>query len=92
MVTCHDYLVLKLSACHFNADQTFCLGLPVAVSPGDQLLHPEKKKMKAERDSEGDEVDSAHADREHSLSDSVKLLGCPVFSGGFFRAFLHPSV
>ncbi|XP_030287359.1 huntingtin isoform X7 [Sparus aurata] len=33
----------------------------VAVSPGDQLLHPEKKKTKAERDAEGDQVDS-HAD------------------------------
>ncbi|XP_034058292.1 huntingtin isoform X3 [Gymnodraco acuticeps] len=34
----------------------------VAVSPGDQLLHPEKKKTRAERDTEGDEVDTAHAD------------------------------
>ncbi|XP_033945356.1 huntingtin isoform X1 [Pseudochaenichthys georgianus] len=34
----------------------------VAVSPGDQLLHPEKKKTRAERDAEGDEVDTAHAD------------------------------
>ncbi|XP_058495756.1 huntingtin isoform X3 [Solea solea] len=34
----------------------------VAVSPGDQLLHPEKKKTKAERDAEGDQVDSVHAD------------------------------
>ncbi|XP_070712460.1 huntingtin isoform X2 [Pempheris klunzingeri] len=43
----------------------YCLRLiiaAVAVSPGDQLLHPEKKKMKAERDGEGDQVDSAHAD------------------------------
>lgn len=45
--------------CHFHVD--FFL---VAVSPGDQLLHPEKKKAKAERDSEGDQVDSAHANRE----------------------------
>ncbi|XP_029353602.1 huntingtin isoform X2 [Echeneis naucrates] len=30
----------------------------VAVSPGDQLLHPEKRKTKAERDAEGDQVDS----------------------------------
>lgn len=37
----------------------------MAVSPGDQLLHPEKKKTKAERDAEGDQVDSAHADREY---------------------------
>nr|XP_046259998.1 huntingtin isoform X3 [Scatophagus argus] len=39
----------------------YCLRLiivAVAVSPGDQLLHPEKKKTKAE----GDQVDSAHAD------------------------------
>ncbi|XP_010770173.1 huntingtin [Notothenia coriiceps] len=34
----------------------------VAVSPGDQLLHPEKKKTRAERDAEGDEVDTALAD------------------------------
>ncbi|XP_049423655.1 huntingtin isoform X3 [Epinephelus fuscoguttatus] len=43
----------------------YCLRLiivAVAVSPGDQLLHPEKKKTKAERDAEGDEVDSPHAD------------------------------
>lgn len=37
----------------------------MAVSPGDQLLYPEKKKTKAERDAEADEVDSAHADSEH---------------------------
>ncbi|XP_075946777.1 huntingtin isoform X3 [Anarhichas minor] len=43
----------------------YCLHLiivAVAVSPGDQLLHPEKKKTKAEREAEEDEVDSAHAD------------------------------
>ncbi|CAK6962936.1 huntingtin isoform X10 [Scomber scombrus] len=42
----------------------YCLRLimvAVAVSPGDQLLHPEKKKTKAERDAEDDEVDSPHA-------------------------------
>lgn len=37
------------------------LVFPVALSPGDQLLHPEKKS-KAE--AEGDEVDSPHANRE----------------------------
>lgn len=37
----------------------------VAVSPGDQLLHPEKKKTKAERDAEEDEVDSARANRKN---------------------------
>lgn len=54
----------------------------MAVSPGDQLLHPEKRKTKAERDAEEDQVDSAHANREHSLRDSVKLLVvlCLVFS------------
>lgn len=30
----------------------------VAVSPGDQLLHPEKKKTRAEREAEDDQVDS----------------------------------
>ncbi|XP_069561004.1 huntingtin isoform X3 [Brachyistius frenatus] len=42
----------------------YCLRLTiaaVAVSPGDQLLHPEKKKAKGDRDDEGDQVDSAHA-------------------------------
>ncbi|KAF3687242.1 Huntingtin Huntington disease protein -like protein [Channa argus] len=42
----------------------YCLRLiivAVAVSPGDQLLHPEKKKAKAGRDCEGDQVDS-HSD------------------------------
>ncbi|XP_008276136.1 huntingtin isoform X2 [Stegastes partitus] len=42
----------------------YCLRLiivAVAVSPGDQLLHPEKKKTKEDRDAEGDQVDSAHA-------------------------------
>ncbi|XP_028309494.1 huntingtin isoform X2 [Gouania willdenowi] len=33
----------------------------VAVSPGDQLLHPENKKTKGEQGSEGDEVDSPRA-------------------------------
>ncbi|XP_044202216.1 huntingtin isoform X1 [Thunnus albacares] len=43
----------------------YCLRLimvAVAVSPGDQLLYPEKKKTKAERDAEEDQVDSPHAD------------------------------
>ncbi|XP_063739467.1 huntingtin isoform X1 [Eleginops maclovinus] len=43
----------------------YCLRLiivAVAVSPGDQLLHPEKKKTRAEKDAEGDEVDSAQVD------------------------------
>lgn len=68
----------------------FCLGFPVAVSPGDQLLHPEKKKTRAERDAEGDQVDSAHADREHSLRDSITLLGCFVIQ--YFRALLRHSL
>lgn len=37
----------------------------VAVSPGDQLLHPERKKTKALRHSdEDDQVDSVHDNRE----------------------------
>ncbi|XP_041641127.1 huntingtin isoform X2 [Cheilinus undulatus] len=43
----------------------YCLRLiivAVAVSPGDQLLYPEKKKVKAEKDAEDDQVDSANAD------------------------------
>ena len=31
----------------------------VAVSPGDQLLHPEKKKTRAEREAEEDQLDSS---------------------------------
>uniref|UniRef100_A0A672GB75 Huntingtin n=1 Tax=Salarias fasciatus TaxID=181472 RepID=A0A672GB75_SALFA len=45
----------------------YCLSLiiaAVAVSPGDQLLYPEKKKTKG--DPEEDQVDSARADRELS--------------------------
>ncbi|XP_056135883.1 huntingtin [Lampris incognitus] len=34
----------------------------VAVSPGDQLLHPERKRAEAQRESEGDQVDSTQAD------------------------------
>lgn len=76
MVTCYD--------CHQTQFSLWVkpFVFPVAVSPGDQLLYPEKKKTKAERDAEGDQVDSAHANREHSLSDSVKLqvVLCLVFS------------
>lgn len=37
----------------------------VAVSPGDQLLHPERKKTKAVRHSDDeDQVDSVHDSRE----------------------------
>ncbi|XP_041838863.1 huntingtin isoform X2 [Melanotaenia boesemani] len=41
----------------------YCLRLiilAVAVSPGDRLLHPEKKKAKGERDADEDQVDSGH--------------------------------
>ncbi|KAK1886896.1 Huntingtin [Dissostichus eleginoides] len=55
-------LRLSICDCHFNNSLTVCLAFLVAVSPGDQLLHPEKKKTRAERDAEGDEVDTAHAD------------------------------
>lgn len=34
----------------------------VAVSPGDQLLHPERKKTKVHSDE--DQVDSVHDNRE----------------------------
>lgn len=52
-----------------------CL-VPVAVSPGDQLLHPEKKKTKAERDAEEDQVDSARSDRECSEWIKVSFSVC----------------
>lgn len=80
-VTCHDCLKTQ----HVFMPFQYWLNVwscppPVAVSPGDQLLHPEKKKTKAERDAEGDEVDSPHADREHICSDSVKLTGSVISS------------
>ncbi|XP_076001900.1 huntingtin isoform X2 [Genypterus blacodes] len=37
----------------------------VAVSPGDQLLHPGRKRVKADRDSEGNQVDLPQADNAH---------------------------
>lgn len=38
----------------------------MAVSPGDQLLHQEKKMAKGEKD-DGDQVDAAHADRKNLI-------------------------
>ncbi|KAM3623028.1 uncharacterized protein V6R79_006105 [Siganus canaliculatus] len=58
----------KLSTAEYNTHTCsliYCLRLiivAVAVSPGDQLLHPVKKKSKADRDAEEDQVDSARAD------------------------------
>uniref|UniRef100_A0A668A422 Huntingtin n=1 Tax=Myripristis murdjan TaxID=586833 RepID=A0A668A422_9TELE len=37
----------------------------VAVHPGSQLMHPERKRTEAERDSECNEVDSAHTDKTY---------------------------
>ncbi|KAK2815696.1 hypothetical protein Q5P01_026163 [Channa striata] len=58
----------KLSTPEYNTHTCsliYCLRLiifAVAVSPGGQLLHPEKKKAKAGRDCEGDQVDSSSSD------------------------------
>lgn len=49
------------------------VAFPVALSPGDQLLHAEKKS-KAE--AKGDEVDSPHANRKIKLDfGNVKTAG-----------------
>lgn len=53
----------------------------VAVSPGDQLLHPEKKKTRAEREAEEDQVDSP------TVPSKYNQLGW----GGMGRALSHSS-
>ncbi|XP_034043507.1 huntingtin isoform X2 [Thalassophryne amazonica] len=83
----------------------YCLHLiitAVAVSPGDQLLHPERKNEKAERDSEGDQMDSPHADymcKWHACEimaelveglQSILLLG--HHRNGAIPAFLTPTL
>ncbi|KAM8879267.1 huntingtin isoform 7-T7 [Spinachia spinachia] len=83
----------------------YCLHLiivAVAVSPGDQLLYPEKKKTKAERDAEADEVDSAHADNTlerkacEIMAELVEGLQSVLSLGhhrnGVFPAFLTPTL
>uniref|UniRef100_A0A668AAN5 Huntingtin n=1 Tax=Myripristis murdjan TaxID=586833 RepID=A0A668AAN5_9TELE len=46
----------------------------VAVHPGSQLMHPERKRTEAERDSECNEVDSAHTDSEYSLRRACEIM------------------
>uniref|UniRef100_A0A8C9ZQY8 Huntingtin n=1 Tax=Sander lucioperca TaxID=283035 RepID=A0A8C9ZQY8_SANLU len=75
----------------------YCLRLiivAVAVSPGDQLLHPEKKKMKAERDAEGDEVDSWQAcEIMAELVDGLQsILALGHHRNRAFPAFLTPTL
>ncbi|KAG8015101.1 Huntingtin, partial [Nibea albiflora] len=83
----------------------YCLRLiigAVAVSPGDQLLHPEKKKTKAERDAEGDQVDSARADHMFEwqaceiMAELVEgmqsVLALGHHRNGAFPAFLTPTL
>uniref|UniRef100_A0A8C9ZPR9 Huntingtin n=1 Tax=Sander lucioperca TaxID=283035 RepID=A0A8C9ZPR9_SANLU len=77
----------------------YCLRLiivAVAVSPGDQLLHPEKKKMKAERDAEGDEVDSAHWQACEIMAELVdglqSILALGHHRNRAFPAFLTPTL
>uniref|UniRef100_A0A673B0I3 Huntingtin n=1 Tax=Sphaeramia orbicularis TaxID=375764 RepID=A0A673B0I3_9TELE len=51
----------------------YCLRLiivAVAVRPGDQLLYPEKKRTRADRESDGDEVDSPH----------IPVLACEIMA------------
>ncbi|XP_022595709.1 huntingtin [Seriola dumerili] len=83
----------------------YCLHLiivAVAVSPGDQLLHPEKRKTKAERDAEGDQVDAAHANHMcewqacEIMAELVEGLQSILALGhrrnGVFPAFLTPTL
>uniref|UniRef100_G3Q320 Huntingtin n=1 Tax=Gasterosteus aculeatus aculeatus TaxID=481459 RepID=G3Q320_GASAC len=83
----------------------YCLHLiivAVAVSPGDQLLYPEKKKTKAESDAEADEVDSAHADNtlERKACDIMaelveglqSILALGHHRNSVFPAFLTPTL
>ncbi|XP_047435093.1 huntingtin isoform X2 [Mugil cephalus] len=81
----------------------YCLRLiivAVAVSPGNQLLHPEKKKSK--RDAEEDEVDSAHANHMcewracEIMAELVEglqsILSLGHRSNSMFPAFLTPTL
>ncbi|KAM7009854.1 huntingtin isoform 2-T2 [Tautogolabrus adspersus] len=83
----------------------YCLRLiivAVAVSPGDQLLHPEKKRTKADRDTEEDQVDSAHADHMlewqacEIMAELVEglqsILALGHHRNGAFPAFLTPTL
>ncbi|XP_040891595.1 huntingtin isoform X2 [Toxotes jaculatrix] len=83
----------------------YCLRLiivAVAVSPGDQLLHPEKKRTRADRDAEGDQVDSAHADHMcewqacEIMAELVEglqsVLALGHRSNSVFPAFLTPTL
>ncbi|XP_070782771.1 huntingtin [Enoplosus armatus] len=83
----------------------YCLRLiivAVAVSPGDQLLYPEKKKTKTERDAEGDQVDSAHADHmcewqaceimAELVEGMQSVLALGHHSNSAFPAFLTPTL
>lgn len=57
----------------------------MAVSPGDQLLHQEKKMAKGEKD-DGDQVDAAHADRKNLILDTE--LKFRVVSSSFIIAVI----
>uniref|UniRef100_A0A4W6F4R4 Huntingtin n=1 Tax=Lates calcarifer TaxID=8187 RepID=A0A4W6F4R4_LATCA len=72
----------------------YCLRLvivAVAVSPGDQLLHPEKKKTRAEREAEGDQVDSAHIMAE-LVEGLQSILALGHHRNSVFPAFLTPTL
>ncbi|KAG7222921.1 hypothetical protein INR49_015948 [Caranx melampygus] len=83
----------------------YCLHLiivAVAVSPGDQLLHPEKRKTRAERDADRDEVDAAHANHMcewkacEIMAELVEglqsILALGHHSNAVFPAFLTPTL
>uniref|UniRef100_A0A8C4GS94 Huntingtin n=1 Tax=Dicentrarchus labrax TaxID=13489 RepID=A0A8C4GS94_DICLA len=75
----------------------YCLRLiivAVAVSPGDQLLHPEKKRTKAEREAEGDQVDSWQAcEIMAELVEGLQsVLALGHHRNSAFPAFLTPTL
>uniref|UniRef100_A0A1A7XTR7 Huntingtin n=2 Tax=Iconisemion striatum TaxID=60296 RepID=A0A1A7XTR7_9TELE len=87
----------------YTCSLIYCLHhiiIAVAVSPGDQLLHPEKKQKHG--DAEGDQVDTGHASNECEWRaceimaelvegmQSVLSLGHPRNSS--FPAFLTPTL
>uniref|UniRef100_A0A7N8X764 Huntingtin n=1 Tax=Mastacembelus armatus TaxID=205130 RepID=A0A7N8X764_9TELE len=68
----------------------------VAVSPGDQLLHSEKKKTKAGRDADSDQVDSMYSDPCEIMGELVEGLQSVLALGhhrnSVLPAFLTPTL
>uniref|UniRef100_A0A3Q3F7X8 Huntingtin n=1 Tax=Labrus bergylta TaxID=56723 RepID=A0A3Q3F7X8_9LABR len=72
----------------------YCLRLiivAVAVSPGDQLLHPEKKRTKADRDAEEDQWRACEIMAE-LVEGLQSILALGHHRNGSFPAFLTPTL